>query len=376
VETVGGGFARADVKYWAKDADALGALTKAGSQQSDRRHRYVAAICLADAGQFMNTKVFAVVLTYNRPALLEECLMAVTTQTRPCDLLIIIDNASTDGTVARLLEKWSDRAKVHVLSRNIGAAGGFSAGLRIAYAEGADFIWVMDDDLIPSPDALEKLMAADATLRAVEKSYAYLVSCPRTPEGEVTNVPDIHPLLNRDGYAAWPELLEHGLIPVARAAFTSILLPRRCLEIHGLPIRQMFIWGEDTEFTMRVTRDIPGFAVGASIVRHSRSIAGRARIETETDPVRIGYHRHMTRNEIYISRRYYSLARTLVRHWLVALKLFLTGRFTKASVVARGSIDGLFFRPKVEPADAPLTDLGVEVTPLTRTARHVRAKGG
>jgi GT2 family glycosyltransferase len=322
----------------------------------------------------MSTKVFAIILTYNRPALLEECLVAVTAQTRPCDGIIVIDNASTDGTVELLREKWSDRANVYTLSRNIGAAGGFSAGLRIAYTKGADFIWVMDDDLIPSSETLEKLMGADATLRAIGKPYAYLVSCPHTPEGEVTNVPDIHPHRNRDGYEAWPELLEYGLIPVGRAAFTSILLPRKCIEMHGLPIRQMFIWGEDTEFTLRVTRDIPGYAVGPSKVRHSRSIAGRARIETETNPVRIGYHRHMTRNEIYISRRYYSLPRTLLRHWFTVLKLFITGRFTKATVVARGSIDGLFFRPKVEPADAPLADLGVEVTPITPAARRERAE--
>jgi hypothetical protein len=56
------------------------------------------------------------------------------------------------------------------------------------------------------------------------------------------------------------------------------------------------------------------------------------------------------------------------------LKLFITGRFTKATVVARGSIDGLFFRPKVEPADAPLADLGVEVTPITPAARRERAE--
>ena len=324
----------------------------------------------------MTIKVFAIILTYNRPTLLEECLGAVATQTRRCDSIIVIDNASTDETVELLRQKWSDKAKVFALSRNIGAAGGFSAGLRIAYSEGADFIWLMDDDLIPSSDALEKLMAADATLVAIGKPYAYLVSCPHSPEGELTNVPDIHPRRNRDGYAAWPELLEFGLVPVGRAAFTSMLLPRTCLEMHGLPIRQMFIWGEDTEFTMRVTQDVPGFAVGASKVRHSRSIAGRARIETETDPIRIGYHRLMTRNEIYISHRYYSLPRTLARHWLTVLKLFITGRFTKASAVARGSIDGLFFHPKVEPADASLADLGVEVTRITPIVGRAPAQGG
>jgi len=323
---------------------------------------------ILDAGLSMSKEVFAVILTYNRPALLQECLAAVTGQTRQCDRIIVIDNASTDNTTELLRQRWSEKATCYALSHNIGAAGGFSAGLRIAYSEGADFIWVMDDDLIPAPDALEILMAADATLGAVKKPYAYLVSCPHTLEGEVTNVPDIHPRRNQDGYEAWPELLEFGLVPVGRAAFTSILLPRKCLEVHGLPIRQMFIWGEDTEFTLRVTREVPGYAVGASKARHSRSIAGRARIDTETNPLRIGYHRRMTRNEVYISRRYYWLPRTLGRHWLTVLRLFLTGRFTKALIVAKGSLDGLSFNPAIEAADAPVANLGVEIRAISRDA--------
>lgn len=306
-------------------------------------------------------KVFAVVLTYNRQALLDECLHAVTNQTRPCDGIIVIDNASTDGTDEFLRTNWQGKVSVHSLSRNIGAAGGFNAGLRLAYGAGADFMWVMDDDLIPGPDALEHLMNAETLLSERKVPRAYLVSCPRTPDGEVTNVPSIHPRRNKDGYAAWPELLEFGLMPVNRAAFTSILLPRDCLAKHGLPLREMFIWGEDTEYTMRVTREHPGYVVGASRVRHTRSIAGRARIETETNKERIKYHKRMTRNEIYISKRYYSLPRTLTRHVLTVLKLLVTGRPYKAMIIAQGSISGFFFNPNVEPAATPIEQLDTAV---------------
>ena len=46
----------------------------------------------------MNKKVEAVVVTYNRKALLQECIDAILNQTVSVEKLILIDNNSTDGT--------------------------------------------------------------------------------------------------------------------------------------------------------------------------------------------------------------------------------------------------------------------------------------
>ena len=57
--------------------------------------------------------VCALVVTYNRRALLDECLRAIDAQTvRPAEL-ILVDNASTDGTPELLRENgWLDRPSV------------------------------------------------------------------------------------------------------------------------------------------------------------------------------------------------------------------------------------------------------------------------
>ena len=279
--------------------------------------------------------VFALVLTYNRIDMLEKCLKAITSQTRPCDVILVIDNCSTDATADYLASNWADKARCYSLSKNIGAAGGFSAGLRLAFQQGADHIWVMDDDVIVEPGALEAMLVADEALERSQTPRSYLVSTVFSLEGEVTNVPTIERRRNKDGYERWPEQLQHGLIPINRAAFTSILLPRRQLEQHGLPIRQMFIWGDDTDYTMRITKDTPGYIVGASRAVHARVSAGPIDIATENNKTRIGYHRLRVRNEMYVGRKHYSLLRTTARHLLTAAKLVAAGKFAKAGIIVR-----------------------------------------
>ncbi|UAW96856.1 glycosyltransferase family 2 protein [Halopseudomonas nanhaiensis] len=310
------------------------------------------------------SKVFAVVLTYNRKELLKRCLDAIYAQTRPCDGVIVIDNASTDGTEDMLRQEHSPFLKVYALSKNIGASGGFNAGFRIAYKNGADFVWMMDDDVIPEPDALLRLEEADALLQREEIDRAFLVSTAFTETGLITNTPDVDDRANSIGYPAWPQLVQHGLLPVRRATFVSILVPRQTLQEHGLPLASMFIWGEDTEYTLRVTRQVPGFMVGASRVQHLRQESGSINIFAESNPNRIRYHRHLIRNEMFVTRKYAKRRRafmTTLRQWKVMTKLLCLREFEKAAVVFRGVWESRGFRPRKEAADAPIETLGVSV---------------
>jgi len=219
-------------------------------------------------------QIYAVVLSYKRKGLLKRCLDGINAQTRRCDAVIVVDNASNDGTEEMLLESGIDNLKIYVLSHNTGASGGFSAGFRIAYQQGADFVWMMDDDVIPEPDALEKLLEADDQLRARREPFSYLLSRAHTEDGLLTNVPRIDERTNAIAYENWPALLDIGVIPVRPATFVSILVPRASLQRHGLPLASMFMWGDDTEFTLRISKDVPGYLVAASKVLHMRRVSG------------------------------------------------------------------------------------------------------
>lgn len=300
--------------------------------------------------------ICALILTYNRRELLSDCLRAVCAQTRPCDRVLVLDNASADGTPDMLARHWAGRIEAHSLPRNLGAAGGFNAGMRLAHRTGADHIWVMDDDVIPEPDALEALVRANDALAARGEAPPFVVSTARSPSGLLTNVPEIDKRRNAIAYENWPDLLDRKLAPVTRATFVSMLLPRATLERHGLPIASMYIWGEDSEFTLRVTRRRPGYLVGDSRVVHVRQLDGVLDIRRETSPARIALFVYLKRNEVHLKRRY-ERRRAVVAHVYrqarLALRLCADGEFAKAGIVLRGTVWGLVFNPAIEPVESP-----------------------
>src|SRR5262249_20229775 len=110
--------------------------------------------------------VGVVVVTYNRCALLKDTLDYLNRQKYPIERIFVIDNASTDGTRDFLRSLDMPRCEVTFMEKNLGGAGGFSAGMEIAYRSGVDLVWVMDDDVLPPEDALERLVGALHDLRA------------------------------------------------------------------------------------------------------------------------------------------------------------------------------------------------------------------
>lgn len=291
-------------------------------------------------------KVIAVVLTYNRSELLQKCLDGILSQTRPCDDILVINNASTDGTRELLESGRYPGIKIYSLKENRGAAGGFNAGFRLAYDNGADQVWMMDDDVIPEPDALEKLLDADALLDGQGAKRSYLVSLAYSEKGQWCNLP----YLSGRHASSWPSFLAHGLVAVGYSTFVSILVPRETLEKYGLPIQSMFIWGEDAEFTLRVTREDPGYLVGNSRVAHVRPGTGIS-ILTETNPTRIAYYRNFVRNNIFLARKYKTRRRFLsviASSLALITRLMVSGELRKASIVMRGVVQGMRFFPEVQ----------------------------
>lgn len=216
--------------------------------------------------------VTAVVVTYNRPDLLRESLDALADQTRPADRVIIIDNASTDES-GRVADEHHIGADVLHLNRNVGGAGGFTAGMAHALRSGehTDFLWIMDDDTVPLPDALAELLAADHRLQQRGISAAVLSSRAVWTDGRD------HPMNSSRTRLGVPQseverFAEIGVRPIRTASFVSALIRAGEVRTHGLPKADYFIWSDDFEFTGRLLRSGQGFAVPGSVVEH-RTVA-------------------------------------------------------------------------------------------------------
>ncbi|WP_119300671.1 glycosyltransferase family 2 protein [Dongia deserti] len=321
--------------------------------------------------------VFAVVLTFNRKELLRRCLDCIFTQSRACDRVVVIDNCSSDGTSQMLRDEWAGRVEVHTLSRNVGASGGFNVAIRVAYQAGADFVWLMDDDVLPDKDALAKLIEADQYLADKSVERAFVLSTAWTEDGRVTNVPKVDTRPSDRGYENWPLFLERRLVPVTRATFVSILLPRSTIAAYGLPLAPMFIWGEDSEYTLRITGKCPGFLVSESKVVHLRQVSGTVNILTETNDTRLKYHRHYIRNHLYIARVYstkFDYVRYAIRQLQMLFTLLGKRDLKRARIVVTGILESLWFRPPIETADTAPEQLGVAIK-SDRAAAAVLPRG-
>jgi GT2 family glycosyltransferase len=252
----------------------------------------------------MANTIAAIVVTYNRKDLLIDCLAALRTQNRRVDRIIIVDNASTDGTQDLLLEHdilAAPDVDYIRLRDNEGGAGGFYWGIRYAYEKGADWVWLMDDDVEPVPDALEALEA-----HCDKPNLGYLCSCVRAQDGHTSmNMPAVD--MNKGGtaYPRWDTHLAEGLIRVSSATFVSVLVSRKAIAECKYPLRRFFIWGDDLEYTRRIREAcFDAFMVGASRVLHKRAEIGELSLVTEKNQRRIDMFRFLYRNSLWTSAKY------------------------------------------------------------------------
>lgn len=244
----------------------------------------------------MDKKVVAIVVTYNRKKLLKECLEAIFAQTVRIDTLILIDNASTDGTNEFLKENgFMDRPgfSYNLMDSNLGGSGGFYEGMK-RVSDDADWVWIMDDDTIPNPDCLEKLLKASTIIK---EDASFFASSVFGPENEPMNVPSVDFSLTENGYPDWYFNLNQKMVKIKNATFVSLLIRGAALKKCGLPCRDYFIWGDDTEYTTRLTTHYgPAYMVGDSVVCHKRIGAKALAITNENDPKRIANYFYYYRN--------------------------------------------------------------------------------
>lgn len=208
--------------------------------------------------------VCAIVVTHERLPLLQECLAAIAAQTRRPDGVLVVDNASTDGTPEAIASDHRD-VELLVMDRNGGGAGGFAAGLRHAYRAGFGWFWLMDDDTVPERDALDALVRADASVEGRSRPLVLASAVQWRDRG-------LHPMNVPAVRVADAESMIHAardaLLPIRSASFVSVLVHRVALERYGLPRAEYFIYNDDVEFTGRVLRHETGYLVPASVVHH------------------------------------------------------------------------------------------------------------
>lgn len=200
-------------------------------------------------------KVIAVVVTYNRCALLRRTVESLRHQTRPLDGIIVVNNGSTDGTANYLA---AEQGLTVITQENVGGSGGFYTGMQAAHEAEADRTWCMDDDVFPADDCLEQLLTA-----AEHDPGAAILAPRRYQEGKIvchdfTRYNLTNPFASMyAGRIARLNVSEPTR--VVGTAFEGPLISRRVVETIGLPNRELFIFCDDTDYCLRA--HLAGFAL-------------------------------------------------------------------------------------------------------------------
>ncbi|WP_240758121.1 glycosyltransferase [Palleronia sediminis] len=211
----------------------------------------------------MGDRVAAVVVTFNRLDKLRATLARLLDE--PAAMLahvVVVDNASTDGTGDWLAAQDDPRLTVLPLAANVGGAGGFEAGMRHARDTlDPDWVLVMDDDARPAPGCMARFHAEP------RDGFDAWAAAVRYPAGGICemNRPWVNPFWHRDAMGRTALSGRRGFhiadaayeaeapTPIDGGSFVGFFFSRHAIALAGLPDPRLFIYGDDVLYTLRLS---------------------------------------------------------------------------------------------------------------------------
>ncbi len=303
-------------------------------------------------------RVCAVVVTHNRKEILAGCLEAVLRQSFAVDRILVIDNASTDGTGEFLKLHGYDASKrvEHVLlPENGGGAAGFHEGFKRALQADVDWIWAMDDDGLADPKCLEHLLSAGTAagqFRGPVVLARERISDPANDQlafpGTTETPAGRMPLTTRSDVESHAR---DGVLPGYACVFNGVLVHGRAAARIGLPKKEFFIWGDEWDYMFRAQK------LGIQMSTVARALYWHPTNRTRFAKLRVGWLEYdvpyaepgfrsylLIRNHAYLASRYRGFVAWL-RHTMKYLLYHRTpaGCFSSWQVL-RFCVEGLIGR--------------------------------
>jgi GT2 family glycosyltransferase len=202
------------------------------------------------------------------------CLDALARTEYPNLTVIAVDNGSTNDSVPRIRSGFPHIPLIET-GKNLGFAGGVNAGIRHALEQGVEYIWLLNNDAQPRPDALAALVAkatSDPRFGAIGSVLVYA--------DEPSNVQ----AWGGGQLYCWIGYATHARAPRDDSWFdyitaASVLLSRRALEEIGLLDESFFLYWEDGDLSLRLRKRgwKLGVAANATVLHKENASSGRDR---------------------------------------------------------------------------------------------------
>lgn len=216
--------------------------------------------------QRQNEKIWVVTVNWNQPELTYQCVNSLRKNNEQPFSLVIVDNGSTDNSVEYLQNTYPE--KLIETKKNLGFSGGFNVGIRYALSQGADYIFVVNNDTISQPQMLDTLLLSAQQVHAdiAAPAIYYLDS----PDEIWSAGGNINAILSApiDGHSRKKNLPEE---PVKREFLTgcALLMHHGVFERIGFFDEGFFLYYEDLDLFMRAKKaDLSAWLIPSARLLH------------------------------------------------------------------------------------------------------------
>jgi len=299
-------------------------------------------------------KVGVVLVNWNGGDLTIPCVESLLEMTYQPWQIVVFDNASTDGS-AEAIERSIPQVNLMRSDENLGFTGANNAGIRKLLADGADYVWILNNDTLVEPTCLEHLVrvvesvagiaAVGAKILYADPPHAIWYAGAR--HNPVTfNAP--HDGVGRPG-AFGPK----DPVQVDFVTGCSMLIPRQALAQVGLFDEQFFAYAEDYDWCLRAQqRGLLLMYVPQAVLYHKVSASIRRNTLGQSQGTASARgHYLVTRNFLWVVRKHAKPWQTITAISIRMIQVFyhsagmiVLQRWEKLCALWRGVRDGLVGR--------------------------------
>lgn len=206
-------------------------------------------------------KFGAFIVTYNRPVILKESLKLLLEQTRPPEVILVVDNGNPEENKFVIKDFPEEKVIHEIIGSNLGSAGGFAYGVKWFYERGYDWIYCGDDDNPPvTSDTFERLLK----LGCISGDIAAVGSVGAKwdwKKGEAQRLPD----------KSLDDIIEVDFI----GQNNSFTVRRETVASVGLPNGNLFFGYPDLEYCLRIRQAGYRLLVDGKLMYAHRAHDGR-----------------------------------------------------------------------------------------------------
>ncbi len=303
----------------------------------------------------MKQRICVLVVTYNRKACLLKLLPALLSQSAAIDTILIVDNASTDGTPEVLMENGyiasfregmlsgSRKEETRILyyrnTENSGGSGGFHLGFRLALELDCDYLWAMDDDVLPEPDCLERLMAVLCPdVRLVLPSRTDDRYLDQAIVGVNMSNPFRYSIKLRKSCISSREIPGDS-IPIVDIVFEGPLMAVSLIREIGLPRGDLFLIFDDSEYAWRAGQ-VTQLRYVKHAVLHRQILPEKTRRRRMNWKDYYGYRNQYWFDRTYGTNVFVRYLRPVLNHLDLCARAVIKGKWSNLRVLRKAYHDG------------------------------------